>query len=130
MLKGRQTPLLNNKSVKVAKSHLIIEFSQIELYLLHLRSGCISTNLFFQSKSQILVPLLPHFFEIHYLYIMWLYDLQFVTCKISVDAFSFLYIKLLLQNLVYLYLVPFLLNHIGNLLAYVAALFVISVGRL
>ena len=30
----------------------------------------------------------------HYLYIMWLYALQFVTCKVSVDAFSLLYSKL------------------------------------
>ena len=27
----------------------------------------------------------------HNLYIMWLYALRFVTCKVSVDAFSFLY---------------------------------------
>ena len=32
-----------------------------------------------------------------------------------------------LQNCVYFYFVPFLLNRIGNLLAYVAALFVTSV---
>ena len=35
-----------------------------------------------------------------------------------------------LQHCVYLYLVPFLLNGIGNLLAYVAALFVTTVSWL
>ena len=45
-----------------------------------------------------------------------------------VDAFSLLYSKLLLAKLC-LYLVPFLLNRIGNLLAYVAALVVTSVFR-
>ena len=35
----------------------------------------------------------------HYLYIMWLYALRFVTCKVCVDAFSLLYSKLLLANL-------------------------------
>ena len=46
------------------------------------------------------------------------------------DAFSLLYSKLYLQNSVYLYLVPLLLHRIGNLLAYVAALFATSVCRL
>ena len=59
----------------------------------------------------------------HNLYIMWLYVLLFVSCKVSVDAFSLLYFKLLIQIGVYLYLV---LKCIGNLLAYVAALFVSS----
>ena len=64
-----------------------------------------------------------NFFEIHNLYIMWLYDLRFITCKISVDAFSLLYSKLLLAKFVF---VLFLLHRIGNLLAYVAALLVAS----
>ena len=35
----------------------------------------------------------------HNLYIMWLYALRFVTCKVSVDDFSLLYSKLLLAQL-------------------------------
>ena len=35
----------------------------------------------------------------HNLYIMWLYALRFVTCKVSVDALSLLYFKLLLAKL-------------------------------
>ena len=35
----------------------------------------------------------------HNLHIMWLYALRFVTCKVSVDAFSLLYSKLLLAKL-------------------------------
>ena len=65
----------------------------------------------------------------HNIYIRWFYALRFVACKISVDAFRLLGSKLLLANCVYLYLVPFLPNCIGNLLAYVAALFVTSVWR-
>ena len=65
----------------------------------------------------------------HILYIMCLYALRFVACKVSVDAFSLLYSKLILnnfklQNCVCLYLVPILLNRFGNLLACLAALFV------
>ena len=45
------------------------------------------------------------------LYIMWLYALRFVTCKVGV----------------HLYFVQLLLNGIGNLLAYVAFSFVSSV---
>ena len=60
---------------------------------------------------------------------MWLYASRFVICKASVDAFSFLFSKLLLAKCVSLYLVSILLNGIGNLLAYVASLFVSSVCR-
>ena len=35
----------------------------------------------------------------HNSYIKWLYALRFVTCKVSVDAFSFSYSKLLLAKL-------------------------------
>ena len=35
----------------------------------------------------------------HNLYIMWLYALPFVTCKVDVNAFSLLYSKLLLAKL-------------------------------
>ena len=64
----------------------------------------------------------------HNLYMMRIYDFQFITCKLSVDAFSFFYIPTYyLQNCVYLYLVPLLLHRICNLLAYVAALLVTSV---
>ena len=35
----------------------------------------------------------------HNLYIMWLYALQYVTCKVSVDAFSLLYSNLLFAKL-------------------------------
>ena len=42
-----------------------------------------------------------------------------MTCKFSVDAFSFFIPNYYLQNCGYL--VPFLLHRIGNLLAYVAA---------
>ena len=35
----------------------------------------------------------------HNLYIMWLYALQFVTCKASVDAFSLFNSKLLIAKL-------------------------------
>ena len=49
------------------------------------------------------------FFEMHYLYIIWLYAFQIIRCKI-----------------VFVYLVLLLLHRIGNLLAYVAALLVAS----
>ena len=35
----------------------------------------------------------------HNLYILWLYALQFLTCKVGMDAFSLLYSKLLLAKL-------------------------------
>ena len=35
------------------------------------------------------------FFKMHNLYIMWLYALQFVACEVIVDAFNWLYSKLL-----------------------------------
>ena len=35
----------------------------------------------------------------HNLYIMWLYVLRFDTCKVSVDAFSLCYSKLILAEL-------------------------------
>ena len=65
----------------------------------------------------------------HNLCIMWIYALRFVTCKVTVDAFSLLYSKLLLAKLSLFYVVPLLLNCFGNLLAYVAALFVTYVCR-
>ena len=55
-------------------------------------------------------------------YITWLHALRSDTCKVSVDAFN-----LVLNRIRNTYLV---LNRIGNLLAYVAALFVTSVYRL
>ena len=58
---------------------------------------------------------------------MWLYALRFVTCKVIVDVFCLLYSKLMIAKLSLFVLV---LNRIGNLLAYVAALFVTSVCRL
>ena len=33
-------------------------------------------------------------FEMHVLYIIWLYAYQFITCKVSVEAFSLLYANL------------------------------------
>ena len=60
------------------------------------------------------------FFEIHNLYIMWLYALQFVTCKVSVDAFSLLYSKLLIAKLS-LFVFVAESHSQQNLLAYVAA---------
>ena len=53
-------------------------------------------------------------------YMMWLYALQFVTCRVSVDAFSLLYSSYCMQNWVYLFQVLILLNLMGKLLAYVA----------
>ena len=38
---------------------------------------------------------LAYIFEMHNLYIMWLYPLRFVTCKDSLDTFNLLYSKLL-----------------------------------
>ena len=56
---------------------------------------------------------------------MCLYAFQFCTCKVRVDAFSLLYSKLLFAKSSCL--VPILLHRIGNLLAYVAALYVSSI---
>ena len=61
---------------------------------------------------------------------MWFYALRFVSCKLGVDAFSFLYFKLLHAKLSLFVFVPLLRNGIGRLLAYAAAFFVISVCRL
>ena len=36
-----------------------------------------------------------HFFEVHNLIIIWLYAFQLITCKVSADAFSLVYSKLL-----------------------------------
>ena len=69
-------------------------------------------------------------FEMHNLLIMWRYALRFVTCKVSVDAFSLFYSKLLSAKLSLFVMVRLLLNCIGKLLAYVAALFVTSVCKL
>ena len=56
--------------------------------------------------------------------IMWLNALRLVSCKFSVDAFSLLYSKLLLAKLcLFVFCATFAEWH-GNLLAYVAALFV------
>ena len=57
---------------------------------------------------------------------MWLHAFRFITYKVSLDAFVCYIPNYFLQNFVYLYLVPLLLNCIGNLLAYVAASFVTS----
>ena len=65
----------------------------------------------------------------HILFIMWLYALRFISCKVSVDAFILLYSKLLLAKLS-LFVCDVVLNSIGNLLAYLAALFVTIVCRL
>ena len=62
----------------------------------------------------------------HNLYTMWLYALRFVTCKICADAFNLLFSLITCKIDFFLYLVPLLLNRNGNLLAYVAALFVTS----
>ena len=51
----------------------------------------------------------------------------FVNCKVSVDAFSLFYSKLLLAKLNLFVFGATFLNRIGNLLAYVVALFVTSV---
>ena len=60
---------------------------------------------------------------------MWLYALWFVTCKVSVDAFSLLYSKLFLAKLsVFVFGATFAEWRHYNLLAYVAALFVTSVA--
>ena len=40
--------------------------------------------------------LYPAIFKMHDLYIIWLGVFQFITCKVGVDAFSWLYSKLLL----------------------------------
>ena len=59
-------------------------------------------------------------------------DMCFAICyiQVSVDAFSLLYSKLLHAKLSQFFLMPLLLNCIGKLSAYVAALFVTSVCRL
>ena len=74
-----------------------------------------------------LVNIARNFFETHNLNIMWLYALQAVTCKVSVDGFSLLYSKLLIAKLS---LFIFGAESHWQLLAYVAALFVTSVFRL
>ena len=71
---------------------------------------------------------ISQFFQIHNLYLMWLYALRlFLHAKLISVCFIQNYY---LQICVYLYLVPLLLNGIGNLLAYVAVFFVTSVCRL
>ena len=67
------------------------------------------------------------FFEMRNLYIMWPYVLRFILCKIIVDAFSWLYSKLLMAKLS---VFVFGAESLGNSLAFVAALFVTSVCRL
>ena len=37
---------------------------------------------------------ISQFFELLYLYIIWLYALRFVACKVSVDVFSLLIIQI------------------------------------
>ena len=66
----------------------------------------------------------------HNLYIMRLCSFQFISCKISVDAFSLIYSKLLLAKLCLFVFGDTFAASIGNLLAYVASLFVTSVCRL
>ena len=46
-----------------------------------------------------LTQYISQFFELHNLYIMWLSALRFVSGKVSVDAFSLLYSKLLMAKL-------------------------------
>ena len=55
---------------------------------------------------------------------------NFFMCKISVDAFSFLYSKILLAKLCLCVFDATLLHSIGNLLAYVAVLYASSFCRL
>ena len=62
------------------------------------------------------------------LYIIWLYGFEFVTCKVSVDAFSLLYYKLLQAKLGLFVFGATLLNLISNL--FYITLFVTSVFRL
>ena len=70
------------------------------------------------------------FLKMHNLYIIWLYALQFVTSKVSVDAFSLLYSKLLHAKLSVFVCSAILLSLIGKFLAYVAVLLVTSDFRL
>ena len=64
-------------------------------------------------------------FEMLNLYLIRIIAFEFFTCNFSVDAF---YIPTFyIPNCVSLYLLPLLLHGIGNLLAYVAAPFVIRV---
>ena len=63
----------------------------------------------------------------HILLIMWLYAVHVVTFKVCVDCFSLLYSNLLLGKWCPFEFGSILLNRIGNLLAYIAALFVTSV---
>ena len=63
----------------------------------------------------------------HNLFIMGLYALRFVTCKVGVDAFSWLYSKLIIAKFS---LFVFGAESHWHFLAYVAALFVTSVRRL
>ena len=103
-------------------------FASVLIHQMNRKNLFVSNNIKMKKKviRNFLTQYISQFFEMHSLYIMWLCALRFVTCKVSVYYNPNYY----LQSWVYLYLMRFLLNGTGNLLAYVAALFVTSVCRL